>query len=76
MARWIDGFQESIDFIEANLNEDLKVEEIATKAGLSPFYYQRFFGTLCGITVGEYILKRILIIDLVFIGRLIRKLLI
>ncbi len=58
MACWIDGFQESIDFIEANLNEDLKVEEIATKAGLSPFYYQRFFGTLCGITVGEYIRGR------------------
>ena len=58
MQGWIDGFQESIDFMEQNLTEELDIEEIAGKAALSPFYYQRIFGALCGMTVGEYIRAR------------------
>ena len=58
MKGWIEGIQESIDFIEANLTEDLDIEVIAGKAALSPFYYQRIFGALCGMTVGEYIRAR------------------
>lgn len=55
---WIEGFQESIDFMERNLTEELDIEEIAGKAALSPFYYQRIFSALCGMTVGEYIRAR------------------
>ena len=58
MQGWIEGFQESIDFIEQNLTEELDIEAIAGKAVLSPFYYQRIFGALCGMTVGEYIRAR------------------
>ncbi len=58
MQGWIEGFQGSIDFMETNLTEDLDIEVIAAKAALSPFYYQRIFGALCGITVGEYIRAR------------------
>lgn len=58
MQGWIEGFQESIDFIEKNLTEELDIEDIAVKAALSPFYYQRIFGALCGVTVGEYIRAR------------------
>lgn len=58
MQGWIEGFQESIDFIEQNLTEELDIEAIAGKAILSPFYYQRIFGALCGMTVGEYIRAR------------------
>lgn len=58
MQGWIEGFQESIDFIEQNLSETLDIDEIAGKAVLSPFYYQRIFGALCGMTVGEYIRAR------------------
>ena len=58
MKGWIEGFLESIDFIEANLTENLDIEIIAGKAALSPFYYQRIFGALCGMTVGEYIRAR------------------
>jgi len=53
MQGWIEGFQESIDFIEQNLTEELDTADIAAKAALSPFYYQRIFGALCGMTVGE-----------------------
>ena len=58
MEGWIDGFQESIDFIEENLSEVLDIEEIAGKTDVSAFYYQRIFGALCGMTVGEYIRAR------------------
>ena len=58
MQGWIEGFQESIDFIERNLTDELDIEVIAAKAALSPFYHQRIFGALCGVTVGEYIRAR------------------
>lgn len=58
MQGWIEGFQDSIDFMERNLTEELDIEDIAGKAALSSFYYQRVFGALCGMTVGEYIRAR------------------
>ena len=58
MKGWIEGFQASVDYIEQNLTEELNIEEIAKTAALSPFYYQRIFGALCGMTVGEYIRAR------------------
>ena len=58
MRGWIEGFQKSIDFMERNITDELDIEEIAGKAALSPFYYQRIFGALCGMTVGEYIRAR------------------
>lgn len=58
MQGWIEGFQESIDYMERNLTEELDIEDIAGKAALSSFYYQRIFGALCGMTVGEYIRAR------------------
>ena len=58
MSDWISTFQESIDYIEQNLSNPLDIDEIAAKAALSPFYYQRIFSALCGMTVGEYIRAR------------------
>ena len=58
MQGWIDGFQKSIEFIEQNLSETLDIGDIAAQAALSSFYYQRIFGALCGMTVGEYIRAR------------------
>ena len=47
MQSWTEGFQASIDYIEEHLDEPLEIEEIAKRASLSPFYYQRIFGVLC-----------------------------
>ena len=38
MQGWITGFQESIDFIEQNLTEEIDMAETASKAALSSFY--------------------------------------
>ena len=58
MKDWIEGFQASIDYIEQNLTNELDIEKIAKNAALSSFYYQRIFGAMCGMTVGEYIRAR------------------
>ena len=58
MLSWVEGFQKSIDLLEENLTGTLEIEDIAAAAALSPFYYQRIFGALCGMTVGEYIRAR------------------
>ena len=58
MADLTEGIQNALIFIEANLTGDLEVRDIAKKAYLSPFYFQRIFGAMCGISVGEYIRSR------------------
>ena len=69
MQGWIEEFQRSIDFMEQNLTETLDIEEIAGKAALSPFYYQRIFGALCGMTVEEYIRARRMTLAAQFVCR-------
>lgn len=55
---WAKRMQDALDYIEANLTEALSVEAIAARARVSPFLFQRVFGALCGVTLGEYIRLR------------------
>lgn len=55
---WSESISAAIRYIEEHLAEPLSVEEIARAATLSPFYFQRGFAMLCGMSVGEYIRKR------------------
>ncbi|MCR4884240.1 MAG: AraC family transcriptional regulator [Clostridiales bacterium] len=58
MQGWLEGMQRSIDYLEAHLEERVDLNAAAEEAGLSPFYFQRIFGALCGMTVGEYLRAR------------------
>lgn len=58
LNRWTEGIQNAIEYIEGNLTEDLQITDIASKAYVSAFHFQRIFSVLCGITVGEYIRNR------------------
>lgn len=58
MSNWTEGIQNAIQYIEDNLTENLDIENIAAKAYVSPFYFQKIFNVLCGFTVGEYIRNR------------------
>ncbi|MBQ8182237.1 MAG: AraC family transcriptional regulator [Ruminococcus sp.] len=58
MSSWTEGIQNAIQYIEDNLTEELCIEDIAAKAYVSPFYFQKIFNVLCGFTVGEYIRSR------------------
>ncbi len=58
MIGWIEGIQNAIEYIEDNLTEELNIQEIAEKACVSVFHFQRIFNILCGFTIGEYIRSR------------------
>lgn len=55
MENLTEGIRDALDYIEDNLTGELEIREIARQACLSPFYFQRIFGALCGVGVGEYI---------------------
>ena len=55
---WIEGIQRAIDYVEANITEDIDFEEVAKQAYSSSFHFQRVFGILCGYSLGDYIRMR------------------
>jgi len=55
---WVEGIGKAINYIENNITEEISIEDIAEKAFISPFYFQKGFTMLCGFTVGEYIRQR------------------
>lgn len=55
---WITGMQNAINYIEEHITDELDYTQIAKRSACSPFYFQRIFGILCGITLGEYIRNR------------------
>lgn len=50
--------QNSIDYIEEHLQENITVEELAKIAGFSPYHYYRVFQAYVGIPIVEYIRRR------------------
>lgn len=52
------AFEQAIIYIEDHLNEDLKVVDVASKAGYSYFHLNRQFKALLGESIGSYITKR------------------
>ena len=55
---WITGMQKAIDYIEANLTEEIDYEKVAAESFSSSYHFQRVFSILCGYTLGEYIRMR------------------
>ena len=55
---WVESIHRAIQYIEAHLREDLSICTVAQQAALSPYYFQKGFTMLCGMTVGEYIRQR------------------
>lgn len=55
---WATNIQNAIDYIENNLDAELDYNKIAERAACSTYYFQKIFGIMCGITVGEYIRSR------------------
>ncbi|GCF95559.1 AraC family transcriptional regulator [Enterococcus florum] len=55
---WIDQFNDSLAYIEANLTGEISVEEAARLACCSTYHYQRMFAYIASATMGEYIRRR------------------
>lgn len=58
MDNMLKSIQDALSYIEAHLTQELETGEIAKQACLSPFYFQRIFSALCGMSVGEYVRSR------------------
>ena len=55
---WVESIHTAIRYMEDHLREELTIRDIAQQAALSPFYFQKGFAMLCGMTVGDYIRQR------------------
>ena len=55
---WVTGIQNAINYVEEHLTDEIDMELVAKKAACSEFYFQRIFGVLCGVTLGDYIRNR------------------
>ena len=52
------NIQRAIDYIEEHLDDKIDYVEVAKCAYSSSYHFQRVFGILCGMTLGEYIRRR------------------
>lgn len=55
---WSESVGTAINYIEEHIRDELLPEEIAQKAAISPFYFQKGFAMLCGMSIGEYVRGR------------------
>jgi AraC family transcriptional regulator len=55
---WIKDLNKAIRYIEDNLTNEINAEDVASQIYLSSFHFQRMFGLLTGMTLGEYIRNR------------------
>lgn len=55
MPDWISGLHSALSYIEDHLTEEILPEDVAQKAYVSAYHFQRIFHALCGVTLGEYI---------------------
>ena len=55
---WLTAMKKSIGFMEEHLYDDISADDVASEVFMSPFYFQRGFKILTGITPAEYIRNR------------------
>lgn len=55
---WIRAISEALGYIEEHIADELTADMVAKRVGLSPFYFQKGFAMVCGITLGEYVRSR------------------
>ena len=52
---WMAIIGKSIQFIEDNLAGELSADAVARAVHVSPFYFQKGFAMLCGMTVAQIV---------------------
>ncbi len=57
MHAW-EAIQNSLNYIEDHLSENIMIEALAKEASLSQYYFQRLFGRLVKKSVNEYVRLR------------------
>lgn len=57
-VNYLQHVQRGIDFIEANLDDDISLSQVASAAGMSQWHFQRIFKALTNETLKTYIRSR------------------
>lgn len=55
---WMTIIKEAIDYMEEHITEQITVEDVAGHVCVSPFYFHKGFGMLCGYSLMEYVRNR------------------
>lgn len=54
----VESLQMAIDYMEEHLLDNITIEDIAKRANLSPYHFQRTFMILTNLSVGDYLRRR------------------
>lgn len=55
---WMDKMNCALDYIEANLDDEIDYDKISKLAGCSKYHFQRMFLYITGVSLSEYIRRR------------------
>lgn len=55
---WLKNWNEALDYLEAHLDGEIRLEELGRLAGCSTYHFQRMFSYLAGVPLKEYIRRR------------------
>ena len=55
---WIERLNETINYIEEHLTDEIDYEELAKIAGCSTYHFQRMFAYMADVSLSEYIRRR------------------
>lgn len=55
---WIERLNQSMNYIEEHLTDEIDYNQLARIACCSTYHYQRMFTYMAGITLAEYIRRR------------------
>lgn len=55
---WVDRLNQSIDYIESHLTQELDYEKLGQIACCSSYHFQRMFTYMAGISLSEYVRRR------------------
>lgn len=55
---WMTIIKDAVDYIEEHITEDISVDDVAGHVCISPFYFHKGFGMLCGYPLMEYVRNR------------------
>lgn len=55
---WVGAISEAVNYIEEHITEDITMYDVAGHVHVSPFFFHKGFGILCGYTLTEYIRYR------------------
>ena len=55
---YIEAIQNTINYIEENLNQKITIQEISEMIYISPYHFSRIFKAITGVSIQEYIRRR------------------